>query len=74
MFVEFYNPTPIQLSNVNISTGNISSTYAQSIVNADETGGTYNAGILYIRKLGFIQPYQLKYDQSKLLEAPNVNG
>lgn len=72
LFAGFYNPSPIQLSNVNISTGNVSSTYAQDIVNDDETGGDYNAGTLYIRKLGFIQPYQLTYDQSKLLEAPNV--
>ena len=71
--VNYFNPVPFQLSNVNISTGNVSSIYANMIVNDNKTGGTYNAGILYIRKLSHIEHYQLTYDQSKLLEAPSVS-
>lgn len=72
IFAGFYNPTTLQLSNTSISTGDVSSTYTQSIQNSSATGGPYNAGVLYIRKLMYIQPYQLTYDQSKLLQAPNV--
>ena len=71
--VDYFTPVPFQLSNVNISTGNVSSIYANMIVNANKTGGTYNAGILYIRKLSYIERYQLTYDRSKVLGVSYVN-
>lgn len=70
---DYFTPGPFKLSNVNITPGNVKSIYANMIVNANETKGIYNAGILYIRKLNYIERYSLTYDTSKVLGVSYVN-
>ena len=73
VIADYFTPGPFELSNVNITPENVKSIYANMIVNANETEGTYNAGILYIRKLNYIERYSLTYDRSKVLGVTYVN-